>query len=611
MGIRTLGGLVADSPESKDAVKNTVSSTVPEGQAQSEPAKPAKKAPAPKKSTKSAQPKAEKTPAPAPAADPAVKKVARKPAVKKASAKTAAAAKAPAKKPATAKRTPKTAAADKPVPEAAPAAPAAEPAKTPRKKSTKQPEPLRGKDTVTEARRLSGWDFATWRMATDDPVMRSTIIGLLVLEKSPDWDRLKQRYERATRLAPVLRSVVVEGPIGIQSPRIVVDPNFDLSYHMRRFSMPKGSTWSDVLADARRQSMTDFDKERPLWRVTLLEGLPGGKAALILKLHHAIADGQGAVHLGMALLDFTPEGMDLGPMPAAPEPAVLDTTGFLQAVVRNNLGWVARTAEDAVKGIGPLAIAAIKNPTELIGRVKGTTESVMRFTKVPLGPLSPIMQQRSINYHFDTIDMDFAQFRKAAKARERTVNDLFLAAISVGMHRYHEKMGRPVDELRMNMPISLRSSGDETNAVTIARFEIPVSNAIDDVLEAAAETVRSWRAEPALKLADSLAELTRFLPPELVSAAAQTSDLTASNVPGVPVPVWLAGAQVERMYPLVGTIGAAINVTMLTYNGVASVGVSTDDAAVDDRDELVRSLRHGFREVIGAPVLAGNPLTIR
>ena len=113
--------------------------------------------------------------------------------------------------------------------------------------------------------------------------------------------------------------------------------------------------------------------------------------------------------------------------------------------------------------------------------------------------------------------------------------------------------------------------------------------------------MRSWRAEPALKLADNLAEFSRFLPPELLSAAAQTSDLTASNVPGVPVPVWLAGAQVERMYPLVATIGAAINITMLTYNGVASVGVSTDDAAVDDRDELVRSLRHGFREVIGSP----------
>jgi len=469
---------------------------------------------------------------------------------------------------------------------------------------------LRGSETITGARRLGGWDFATWRMATDDPVMRSTIIGLLVLEKSPDWDLLCDRFERASRLAPVLRSKVVEGPLNLQTPRVVVDPDFDLGYHMRRFSMPT-ATWDDVLTEARRQSMTDFDKERPLWRVTVVEGLPGGKAALIMKLHHAIADGQGTVQLGLALFDFTAEGTDLGPMPEAPEPVELDTRGFMQAVIRNNVGWVAKTAEDVIKGIGPLAMSAIKNPLELLSKVRETAESVARFTKVPLplGPLSPIMQSRSINYHFDTIDMDFATFRAAAKKRERTVNDLFLAAISVGMYRYHEKMGRPVGELRMNMPISLRTSDDQSNAVTIARFEIPISNVIDDVLEAAASTVRSWRAEPALKLADYFAELTRFLPPELVSAAAQTSDLTASNVPGIPVPVWLAGAKIERMYPLVGTIGAAINVTMLTYEGTASVGVSTDDAAVEDREELIASLRSGFGEVIGSAILAGDPLT--
>ena len=486
------------------------------------------------------------------------------------------------------------------------------PVKTSAKKARKQPAPLRGRQASVEAKRLSGWDFATWRMATDDPVMRSTMIGLLVLDSSPDWSAMKQRFERATRLAPILRSRVIEGPIGLQTPRLVVDPDFDLSFHMRRFSMPKGSTWADVLEDARRQSMADFDRDRPLWRATLLEGLPGGRSALIMKLHHAIADGQGAVQLGLALFDFAPEGADLGPMPQEPEPAVLDTTGFLEAVIRNNVGWVARTAEDAIRGLGPLTMEAVKNPGDLISRARRTAESVMRFTKVPFGPLSPIMQQRSINYHFDTIDMDFAAYKAAAKKRDRSVNDLFLAAISVGMHRYHERMGRPVDELRMNMPISLRSSGDDAaNAVTIARFEIPISNAIDDVLEAAAQTVRSWRAEPALRLADNLAEFSRFLPPELLSAAAQTSDLTASNVPGVPVPVWLCGAKVERMYPLVATIGAAINITMLTYAGVASVGISTDDAAVDDREELIRSLRYGFREVIGTPVLAGNPLTIR
>ena len=488
------------------------------------------------------------------------------------------------------------------------AATKAPPAKKPPAKKA-PPKTLRGRETITQARRLGGWDFATWRMATDDPVMRSTILGVLVLDRSPDWDRLCERYERATRLAPVLRSKVVEGPLDLQTPRVVVDPNFDLGWHMTRLAMPKGSTWNDVLDFARRQSMTDFDKERPLWRVTVLEDLPGGRSVIIQKLHHAIADGQGAVQLGLALLDFAEEGTDLGPMPDAPEPVVLDTKGFLQAVVRNNVGWVAKTAEDVIKGIGPAALAAIRNPMETIGKVVGTAESVLKFTKTPGAPLSPIMQGRSINYHFDTIDMDFATFREAAKKRDRTVNDLFLAAISVGLNHYHEAMGGPVKELRMSMPISLRTSNEQTNAVTIARFEIPISNAIDDVLETAASTVRSWRAEPALKLADYMAELSRFLPPELVSAAAQTSDVTASNVPGVPVPVWLAGARVERMYPLVGTIGSAINVTMLTYDGVASVGISSDDAAVTDRAQLINSLRHGFTEVVGDAVLPGNPLT--
>ena len=542
---------------------------------------PVKKAPAAKTA-----PPAKKAPA-AKTAPPAKKAPAKKAPAKKAPGKKAPAKKAPGKK-----------------------APAQ---KAPAKKAPAKRLPakkLRGHDTITGARRLGGWDFATWRMASDDPVMRSTIIGLLVLEASPDWDQLSDRFERATRLSPVLRSKVVEGPLDLQTPRVVVDPDFDLGYHMRRFSMP-GARWADVLTEARRQSMTDFDKERPLWRMTLIEDLPAGKSALIVKLHHAIADGQGAVQLGLALLDFTAEGSDLGPMPEAPEPVELDTRGFMQAVIRNNVGWVAKTAEDAIKGIGPLAMAAIKNPLQLISKVRETAESVARFTKIPLplGPLSPIMQSRSINYHFDTIDIDFAQFRAAAKKRERTVNDLFLAAISVGMYRYHEKMGRPVGELRMNMPISLRTSEDQSNAVTIARFEIPISNVIEDVLESAATIVRSWRAEPALKLADYFAELTRFLPPELVSAAAQTSDLTASNVPGVPVPVWLAGARVERMYPLVGTIGAAINVTMLTYEGTASVGVSSDDAAVGDRAELIASLRSGFGEVIGSSVLDGDPLT--
>ena len=451
-------------------------------------------------------------------------------------------------------------------------------------------------------------------MASDDPVMRSTIIALLVLDTSPDWDALVDRFDRASRQAVVLRQKVVEGPLGYEAPRMIIDPDFDLTFHLRRFRMPARSRWNDVLEECRRQSMTDFDRDRPLWRVTLLEGLPDGKAALIVKLHHAIADGQGAVMLGAALFDFTPEGADLGPMPPVPSSTELDKSSFVDVMVRDNLGWVARTASDVISGLGPATLAAMRDPAGMAQRVLTTAGSILRFTKIPLGPLSPLMTSRSINYHFDTFDMAFADIRAEAKRNDATANDVFLAAIAEGLGEYHRRMGKPVDKLRVNVPISLRKPGSSgmENAVTIARFELPVGHiAPADLMHEIGEMVRSWRAEPALALADELAELSRLIPPELISAVAQASDLTASNVPGVPVPVWLAGAQVERMYPLVATIGAAVNVTMLTYNGTASVGISSDDAAVDDREELIRCLRMGFRTVTGARVAPGNPLTKR
>lgn len=464
----------------------------------------------------------------------------------------------------------------------------------------------------TAAKKMSSWDFATWRLASDDPVMRSTIIGLLLLDSAPDWDRLVDRFDRASRTAIVLRQKVVEGPIGYETPRMVVDSDFDLSFHLRRFRMPARSRWADVLEDARRQSMTDFDRDRPLWRVTVLEGLSDGKAAVIVKLHHAIADGQGAMMLGAALFDFAAGTVDLGPMPPEPTPAEAEAAG-LDAVIKDNLGWVSKTAADVISGLGPAALAAMKDPGATANRVLKTAGSMLRMTKIPLGPLSPLMTQRSTNYHFDTFDMKFADIRAKAKAQEATANDVFLAAIAEGLGEYHRRMGKPVDKLRVNMPISLRKpGGGMENAVTIARFELPVeeSNPIELMAEVG-QTVKRWRKEPALAMADQLAELSRLIPPELISAVAQASDLTASNVPGVPVPVWLAGARVSRMYPLVATIGAAVNVTMLTYNGTASVGISTDDAAVDDREELIRCLRAGFRTVTGKSVGTGTPLTRR
>jgi hypothetical protein len=181
------------------------------------------------------------------------------------------------------------------------------------------------------------------------------------------------------------------------------------------------------------------------------------------------------------------------------------------------------------------------------------------------------------------------------------------------MRRYHERHGAEVDELRFNLPISLRGndSGNAANAVTIARFHVPVGEANPEVrMRLIGEVVSQWRAEPALGFADGLADLSRFVPVELLAQAARASDVTTSNVMGVPVPVYLVGAQVLQMFPLVATIGAAVNVTMITYDGKAEVGFSADEAAVDDIENLTDDLRAGFGEVLGSTPSADSPLRL-
>jgi hypothetical protein len=127
-------------------------------------------------------------------------------------------------------------------------------------------------------------------------------------------------------------------------------------------------------------------------------------------------------------------------------------------------------------------------------------------------------------------------------------------------------------------------------------------------MASAHDQVDRWRAEPALRLADPLADVSWLVPLPILAQAAKTSDVTTSNVPGPPIPLYLAGARMVGVYPLVATIGAAINVTMITYDGSAFVGLSADDRAVPDLDALVEDLRAGFAEVTGKPVGPWDPL---
>ena len=167
-------------------------------------------------------------------------------------------------------------------------------------------------------RRMSDQDALMWNIEMD-PLLRSTITSVAILEKAPDRERFTDRIERATRSVVRLRQLVRPAPLNLATPEFVIDDDFDLAYHLRWQRAPANATLRDVLDFAEPFAMAGFDHARPLWEMIVLEDLEDGRTALVQKIHHSLADGVGMMKLSMSFLDIEPDPAELlGPIPDVP-----------------------------------------------------------------------------------------------------------------------------------------------------------------------------------------------------------------------------------------------------------------------------------------------------
>jgi diacylglycerol O-acyltransferase len=261
----------------------------------------------------------------------------------------------------------------------------------------------------------------------------------------------------------------------------------------------------------------------------------------------------------------------------------------------------------------PVARSVVRHPLRSVLDVLATTSSLGRFVAPVSDTLSPIMTRRSLDRYLDLFEVDQADLKRAGGAVGGTLNDAFVAAITGGMRRYHELHAAPVAELRVTMPISLRREGDPEggNRITLERFTVPVSEADPGArVRMTGWRCRAARYEEALPLSDAVAGVLNLLPSGVIGSMLKHVDFLASNVPGVQLPIYLAGAPVSGYYAFGPTTGAAVNVTMVTYQGTCCIGCTVDTAAVPDPDKLTACLRDGFDEVLA---LGGDhhPVTTR
>lgn len=441
-------------------------------------------------------------------------------------------------------------------------------------------------------------DLFSWRME-QNPVLRSTVVVVLLLDATPDWTRFLETVERAVRVLPSMHQKLVSDR-GIAPPRWVDDPDFDLGYHVRRLAAPHPRDLQGVLELARTKAMTAFDPARPMWEYTLLDGLDrDAAAAVVMKFHHSMTDGVGAVRIAAETLDIDRAGI---PRTSSDDDAVV-AAGSLSVV--GTVGWYASSGtglvRDSISTIARLGTHVLFRPVRAVRDVVTTAISVGRIVEPVTSTASPVMTERSTRRHLATLDVPVDRLSAAAAAGDGTLNDAFLAGILLGMRHYHRRHGTSTDRLRVTMPVNLRPDDDTSvggNQITLLRFALPCDvDEPDDLIRRVHEIVLHWRHEPALPLAQPIAGALNLLPSAAVGSMLEHVDFIASDVPGSPVPLYMAGAQITRQYVFGPTIGAAFNATLLSYVDDCCMGIDVDDAAVPDLDVLIDSLAAGFREV--------------
>src|SRR3984893_9019859 len=156
------------------------------------------------------------------------------------------------------------------------------------------------------------------------PATRSAFLNLEILDRPADWGRLREAMDRASRVVIRMRQKVVVPPVPATPPRWVVDPDFDLDYHLRRVARPAPGSLRQLLDLAEITLQSPLDTSRALWEAVYVEGLAEGPAALLTKLSHAITDGLG----GLPWLDEVDDTeREPGPWPMPPVPAPRALTG--------------------------------------------------------------------------------------------------------------------------------------------------------------------------------------------------------------------------------------------------------------------------------------------
>lgn len=466
--------------------------------------------------------------------------------------------------------------------------------------------------------RLAGEDLTFWW--ADSPTQPTTMAMLLMLDRMPEWSRLRHAVGRAVEAVPRLRQRVVEAPLDLTLPHWESDPTFDLDYHLRRHALGGGHDIGELFQEIAPAYETPFDRSRPLWEARVYEGLRDGRAAIFFKLHHAVADGVGANAIFAAMSDWEADPPDAavelefelggqkGPWPAP--------VGFGRRVadaLRDRVALDLERARAAARAVAGVAVHPSRLP-EALAVLRSFTETMRFDSGSPLKRGSAFGRARRLV----GMDLPFEGVRAIRHALGGTMIDVILSIMARAMGAWHAQHGLDgVAELMTLVPVNLRRPEDWTEKADVGNVAtgllVPLPIQLTHPLATFQEVrsrVERKKVDPAAAATPALAEVVAVLGRPFVSWMGEVTfgvvDFIVTNVPGILATRFVAGAEIVAAYPFAPVAQKSpASVALYGYRDRLFIGIDADETVMPDVVAFQEMIRQAFLELAAVAGVVG------
>ena len=464
--------------------------------------------------------------------------------------------------------------------------------------------------------RLSASDAAFFHMENTSTPM---YVGSLSILRKPrnglSYETLLETVEQRLPQIPRYRQKVREVTLGLARPVWVDDPDFDITYHIRRSALPSPGSDAQLHELIARLGSRPLDKSRPLWEMYLIEGLAKNRIAIYTKSHQALVNGMTALEIGHVIADRTQKRPEFGEDIWIPAREPSDRRLLFGAVGE----WVTRPAEQ----LGELrsAVTGVATNAGQLADVGRRFVDVARTFARGTAPNSPLNTTVSRNRRFAVAAGSLEEFRLVRARYDCDVNDVVLAVVAGALRNWLLSRGEPVTAtttMRAMAPMSVypdadldtTGPGQAISEVSPFLVDLPVGEGNAVVrLSQIAHATESHSTAASLVDARTIVTLSGFAPPTLhamgirvaTDFSARQFNLLITNVPGAQKQMYVAGTKLLETYavpPLLHNQVLAIGVT--SYNGMLYFGINADRDAMSDVDVLPSLLRESLEELLEA-----------